>query len=473
MFWKALSAFGFQWKSLFFTHLLRVLKKGSDFFADLDKNLFKLVSFLSRIDASFNVWGDCSFITAFAFPRQALVPCMMSKWPRNAPSSASNVIYIHLQVLADLFFKCIVYEPLENMSKLSLSKLQSSILPFSDRLTPIVTVCSGYSGWIATLIPSTAVGSWGRSAWCSCHHYALRCPGWPIIPLNGDGDLTTMKFIRVLVERFPSPKDIISDICPNDQDILPLNPRREVLAGTILFLTFGCNLLKQCSYSTSKADPPSTYMRWIRCPSTSALITIGFSCTPSPLRGGKEISRPAEKLWVTFCLVIHCQGWIMKIVVAFSLLGASPFLAAFACSPRLPHCFISLTKCDSCHDLTASFIFLLRWIHSCETVLLPTRLVLALEIESLVEVGPVAGFMVSPCDEVFGIWKTFGGNRRHLGSFGEEMDKTTNLHQHLSRISIQRLETASQITRDAVTTHTTTASQDFKTTSDCMTQPII
>ncbi|GKB69406.1 hypothetical protein Tco_0930818 [Tanacetum coccineum] len=48
-----------------------------------------------------------------------------------------------------------------NMFKLSLSKLQSSILPFSDRLPPIVTVCSGYSSWIATLIPSTAVGSWG------------------------------------------------------------------------------------------------------------------------------------------------------------------------------------------------------------------------------------------------------------------------------------------------------------------------
>ncbi|GJS40711.1 hypothetical protein Tco_0565754 [Tanacetum coccineum] len=47
------------------------------------------------------------------------------------------------------------------------------------------------------------------------------------------------------------------------------------------------------------------------------------------------------------------------------------------------------------------------------------------------------------------IWKAFGGNTRDLGSFGEETDKTTDLHQHLSRISPQRLETASQITRDA------------------------
>ncbi|GJY55547.1 MAK10-like protein [Tanacetum coccineum] len=58
-------------------------------------------------------------------------------------------------------------------------------------------------------------------------------------------------------------------------------------------------------------------------------------------------------------------------------------------------------------------------------------------------------------------YSAFGGNTRNLGSFGEETDKTTNLHQHLSRISTQKLETASQITRDAVTTHIKTASQDL------------
>nr|GFB44873.1 hypothetical protein [Tanacetum cinerariifolium] len=49
----------------------------------------------------------------------------------------------------------------ENISKLSLSRLQSFILPFSDKLSPIMTVCSGYYGWIATLIPSVAAGSLG------------------------------------------------------------------------------------------------------------------------------------------------------------------------------------------------------------------------------------------------------------------------------------------------------------------------
>ncbi|GJZ65149.1 hypothetical protein Tco_0621845 [Tanacetum coccineum] len=77
-------------------------------------------------------------------------------------------------------------------------------------------------------------------------------------------------------------------------------------------------------------------------------------------------------------------------------------------------------------------------------------------------------FMVmSMCgnDEVFCIWKAFGRNTRDLDSFGEETD--------CSRISLQWLETASKIQRDAVTTKTKTASQDSKTASEYTTQPII
>ncbi|GJX79526.1 reverse transcriptase domain-containing protein [Tanacetum coccineum] len=54
-----------------------------------------------------------------------------------------------------------------NISKFSFSKLQSFILPFSDRLPPIVTDYSGYSGWITTLIPFAAVGSLGSEASCA------------------------------------------------------------------------------------------------------------------------------------------------------------------------------------------------------------------------------------------------------------------------------------------------------------------
>ncbi|GJU10351.1 hypothetical protein Tco_1132747 [Tanacetum coccineum] len=50
-----------------------------------------------------------------------------------------------------------------------------------------------------------------------------------------------------------------------------------------------------------------------------------------------------------------------------------------------------------------------------------------------------------PIEQVIGdeVYSAFGGNTRDLGSFGEETDKTTNLHQHLLRISTQKLETAS------------------------------
>ncbi|GJY72846.1 hypothetical protein Tco_0477277, partial [Tanacetum coccineum] len=267
----------------------RVLKKRSGFSVDLDKNLFKLASFPLRLCASFSIWGDRNFITASTFSGQALIPLMLTMWPRNAPS----FVIIHLQRCSamDLGTPVISVGFQENISKLSLSKLQSSILPFSDRLPPIVTICFGYSGWIATLIPSAAVGYWGGgplgASATILHSAGIMVLLRPIIPLYGDEDLTTMKFIRALIECFPSPKDTISDICPKGQDISPLNPIRGVVAGTVLFFTSRCNLLKQCSYNTSEADPPSIYMRWMRCFSTSASITIGFSCPLSPLRGGK------------------------------------------------------------------------------------------------------------------------------------------------------------------------------------------
>ncbi|GKB77217.1 hypothetical protein Tco_0944112 [Tanacetum coccineum] len=70
-----------------------------------------------------------------------------------------------------------------------------------------------------------------------------------------------------------------------------------------------------------------------------------------------------------------------------------------------------------------------------------------------------------PSVEVFRSWKTFGRIKRDLGSFGEETDKSMDLHQHCSRISLQWSETAFQIQRDAVTTMIKTASQDLKTTN--------
>ncbi|GJS34434.1 hypothetical protein Tco_0532816 [Tanacetum coccineum] len=42
--------------------------------------------------------------------------------------------------------------------------------------------------------------------------------------------------------------------------------------------------------------------------------------------------------------------------------------------------------------------------------------------------------IVGVFDEVFSTWMAFGGNTRDLGSFGEEMDKTTTLHQQLEKL---------------------------------------
>ncbi|GKB22775.1 hypothetical protein Tco_0862176 [Tanacetum coccineum] len=76
-------------------------------------------------------------------------------------------------------------------------------------------------------------------------------------------------------------------------------------------------------------------------------------------------------------------------------------------------------------------------------------------------------------DEVFSIWKAFGGNTCDLGLFGEETDKTTDLLQHVSRLCSQRLETVSQDACGAVTIHPMTVSQESMTASARTTQPKI
>ncbi|GJQ91954.1 hypothetical protein Tco_0003093 [Tanacetum coccineum] len=69
--------------------------------------------------------------------------------------------------------------------------------------------------------------------------------------------------------------------------------------------------------------------------------------------------------------------------------------------------------------------------------------------------------------------RQFGEITRDFGLMEKKRDKNMDLHQHLSRLCSQQLEMASQITRDAVTIHTKTASQDIKTALEYTTQPII
>ncbi|GJR28621.1 hypothetical protein Tco_1104853 [Tanacetum coccineum] len=77
-----------------------------------------------------------------------------------------------------------------------------------------------------------------------------------------------------------------------------LSPINGVLAGINWLLIFRRSRLKQCSYRIFEADPPSTYMRCIQWPPFSASIIIRPSIPSSSPRGGKEISRLGENLYL-------------------------------------------------------------------------------------------------------------------------------------------------------------------------------
>nr|GEW09385.1 hypothetical protein [Tanacetum cinerariifolium] len=153
-----------------------------------------------------------------------------------------------------------------NTSKLFLSKSQSFILHFSDKLPTTAYYysflwvlgmdghlypfyCYWLIGWefietSATILHSTGIIVLLRKVtiplstrklsipWAvDVNAWIFLRPGWPMIPLYGDGDLTIMKFIKAFVKCSPSPKDTISDICSNGRDIPPLKPKNEVVAG--------------------------------------------------------------------------------------------------------------------------------------------------------------------------------------------------------------------------------------------------
>ncbi|GJY68809.1 hypothetical protein Tco_0471791 [Tanacetum coccineum] len=121
-------------------------------------------------------------------------------------------------------------------------------------------------------------------------------PSLPMIPLYGDDDLTTTKFIQAEVECSSSPIFTSSDNCRNGHMISPLKPIKGAVAGTIRFLISGRSLLKQCSYSISEAGPPSIYIWCMKWPPTSASMIIGPLVHSSSSRGGNGISGLGEKL---------------------------------------------------------------------------------------------------------------------------------------------------------------------------------
>nr|GEW92786.1 zinc finger, CCHC-type [Tanacetum cinerariifolium] len=77
-----------------------------------------------------------------------------------------------------------------------------------------------------------------------------------------------------------------SAICPSGHTISPLNPISGVVAGTIWLLTYGRNLLKQCSYRISKEELPF--------PALSIFSVCLFRCMHSSVRvphGGRGLAK--------------------------------------------------------------------------------------------------------------------------------------------------------------------------------------
>nr|GFA06149.1 hypothetical protein [Tanacetum cinerariifolium] len=120
--------------------------------------------------------------------------------------------------------------------------------------------------------------------------------GMILLLRNGEGDLTTMKFIQADVECSSSSIFTSNDICPRGHIISPLN--QGVFARINWFLIFRRNLLKQCSYKISEEEPPSTYMRCTQCPLILDSMIMGPSIPSSSPRVGKEITDSGEKLGI-------------------------------------------------------------------------------------------------------------------------------------------------------------------------------
>ncbi|GKD26683.1 hypothetical protein Tco_1232897 [Tanacetum coccineum] len=126
------------------------------------------------------------------------------------------------------------------MSKLCWSSPNNLLRPSSVRVEPIITVCSGYSEFIAILTLSSIIGLVADKVSSAVDETACNflTPGLPIIPLYEDDDLTTMKFIQAEAECSSSPLLINNCICLIGHIISLLNPIKGVVAG-----------------------PPSTYIR--------------------------------------------------------------------------------------------------------------------------------------------------------------------------------------------------------------------
>nr|GEX16079.1 transposase (putative), gypsy type [Tanacetum cinerariifolium]GEX37462.1 transposase (putative), gypsy type [Tanacetum cinerariifolium] len=250
-----------------------VLKNGKDFSADLAKNLFRLASFPFKFCTSFKHFKDGRLKTASTLSGHTFSPLVLTLYPKNIPSSIpKNALSTRRWIPSKN-----IYVTLEYTTQLVPAFLGVSPGPETNAHSSETNLL------LFKVITPPSTGSFNETA-CS-----FLTPGLPIIPLYGDGDLTTTKFIQAEAECSSSPILTTSCICPIGHIILPLNTIKGVGTGTNCFLISGRSLLKQCSYIIFEARSLSTYMRFMQWPSISASMIIGPSTPSSSFRGGESV----------------------------------------------------------------------------------------------------------------------------------------------------------------------------------------
>ncbi|GJW96910.1 hypothetical protein Tco_0178718 [Tanacetum coccineum] len=260
------------------------LNSGKDFFADLERNLFKLANFPLRLWTSLIVHGDGSRITASILSGiligQPVViinfshdPCLYQFLYLYLDDSARSGAYpFSLLREADILpelSRCstmIVVLPHvrkrfhANISKFSLRSEHTSLRISLDAVVhrgprmqsgtfSKVSFISNIKASLKT--PDSDYPPTTRNFSISCA-VDVNClisliPSLPMIPLYGDNDLTIMKLIHAFVECSASPIITKSLSCPSGHIVYPLKLVNDVVAGTIWLLISGRSRLKQCS----------------------------------------------------------------------------------------------------------------------------------------------------------------------------------------------------------------------------------
>nr|GEX54589.1 hypothetical protein [Tanacetum cinerariifolium] len=355
-------------------------------------------------------------------------------------------------------------------------------LSFSNRLSPIVTVCSGYSGWIATFISFATVGLLGRDslgASTTILHSGITVlmrsvtvppstknlsisramdgtawiflrPRRSMIPLYDDGDLTTIKFINAIVECSPSPKDTIRDICTNGQDISPLNPKSGVVAGERLLY----NLI--AIYGSGGSLPIYTL---------AELIIV-------ELNMGHHVGMVHRSIFAAVWKILRCVPFSFNFSLTFNgtsdiasdeisylllyAIGSSidllvlALLLSFACLRRETFSFGHMTLTLKVRFLLASVSFDVSFHRSDHGMGVPftgkgyswsqTFEILVVASQWPTYVGVQAWARYIRAWESGWLTIRHQGNTRDLGSFGEETNEITDPHQILEEVLLTERE---------------------------------